>query len=237
MIFKFHPKTFIFLFVGFVLFTIIGTLTHELGHLTAQIILDYKGGSINYGATKRGTKSELKEYYKIYKTNESAIENNQPFTEKQRLDELEKELKLDSLWIVFGGPLQTMSFGTIGLLLLYFRKKKETFKFIDWLITFLSLFWLREVFNLLPGFLSGILNNNGNYFGTRGDEVRLSKMLEIWEGTIPILFGTLGLAVSLIVIFYYIPKKIRFTFIISGLFGGVFGFWFWLYFLGPIIMP
>ncbi len=138
--------------------------------------------------------------------------------------------------MVFGGPLQTMSFGTIGFLLLYFRKKKEQFKFIDWLIVFLSLFWLREIFNLFHGFLSGILNNS-TYFGTRGDEVRLSKMLELWEGTIPLLFGILGLAVSLIVIFYYIPKKVRFTFIISGLVGGIFGFWFWLYFLGPIIMP
>lgn len=236
MIFKFHLKIFIFLFLGFVLFTIIGTLTHELGHLTADRILGYKGGKINYGSTSWGTKPESKEYFEIYKKNEIAIESNQPFSEKKRLDELEIELKSDGFWIIFGGPLQTMTFGTIGLLLLFLRKKKETFKLTDWIITFLSLFWLREVFNLFSGFLSGILNNS-TYFGTRGDEVRLSKMLEVWEGTVPILFGILGLTVSLIVIFYYIPKKMRLTFILSGLIGGVFGFWFWLYFLGPIIMP
>ncbi|PHR70332.1 MAG: hypothetical protein COA67_08480 [Lutibacter sp.] len=237
MILKFHPKTFIFLFFGFVLFTIVGTLTHELGHLTADRLLGYKGGKINYGSTSWGTKPETEEYFKIYKENESAIKNNLPFSKKQRFEELEISFKNDNFWGVLGGPLQTMTFGTIGILLLYFRKKKEDFKIVDWLITFLSLFWLREVFNLLSGILSGILNNNGNYFGKYGDEVRLSKILEIWDGTIPIFFGILGLIVSLIVIFFFIPKKTRFTFIISGLIGGIFGFWFWLYFLGPIIMP
>lgn len=237
MIFKFHLKIFVFLFFGFVLFTIIGTLTHELGHFTVSKTLGYEDVKINYRSISWDDRSETKEISKIYKANKDAIKNYQPFAEEQRFNELKKERESDYLWIIFGGPLQTMTFGTIGLLLLFFRKKKKAFKLIDWAITFLSLFWLREVFNLAQGFISGILNNNSNYFGTRGDEVRLSKMSEIWEGTIPILFGILGLVVSLIVIFYYIPKKIRFTFILSGLFGGIFGFWFWLYFLGPIIMP
>lgn len=130
-----------------------------------------------------------------------------------------------------------MLFGTIGFLLLFFRKKKTFFKLTDWLITFLSLFWLREVFNLLHSLAAGVLQNKKSLFGTYGDEVHLSKMLGIWEGTIPLLFGTIGLLICMYVIFYFIPKKNRFTFVLSGCFGGIFGFWFWLSFLGPIIRP
>lgn len=237
MTFNFNTKLFFSLFIGFVLFTIIGTLTHELGHFTAGKIVGFEGMRINYGATIGGTKPTLKEYFKIYNANKQAIEQNEPFEERERFEMLKKPLERDNFWFIFGGPIQTMTFGTFGFLILYFRKKKEQFKFIDWLYTFLSLFWLREIFNLLHGVLSGLVQNKGNYFGTHGDELYLSKALNLWEGTIPLLFGVLGLIISSIVIFSFIPKKIRFTFILAGLFGGIFGFWFWLSFLGPILMP
>lgn len=69
MRFNFDKKLFILLFLGFVIFTIIGTVTHELGHYTASKILGFKGVRINYGATIGGTKSSFKEFNEIYKEN------------------------------------------------------------------------------------------------------------------------------------------------------------------------
>ena len=100
---------------------------------------------------------------------------------------------------------------------------------------FLSLFWLREVSNLVISIGSGIYFQNGKYFG--GDEAHISKFLNLPEGLIPISFGLLGLIISCYIIFKIVPIQKRFTFILSGLIGGISGFIFWMRIIGPIVLP
>ncbi len=60
---------------------------------------------------------------------------------------------ISRLW----GPLQSMITGTIGfLLILIYRKQfsqKETLSIVQWFLIFISLFWLREVFNIFKPLL------------------------------------------------------------------------------------
>lgn len=61
------------------------------------------------------------------------------------------EQSSNALLVKIGGPLQTILTGTIGLLILLWRKYSifiNGMKPLDWLTTFLSLFWLREAFKM-----------------------------------------------------------------------------------------
>ncbi|MFK7908307.1 MAG: hypothetical protein AB8B69_24470 [Chitinophagales bacterium] len=160
------------------------------------------------------------------------------FPKQEEWEFLKSKNVVDALKISLGGVLQTILTGTFGLLFLIFRYRrieKYGLKFIDWLGVFLSLFWLREIFNLLLGIAGEIINPNGSFFG--GDEAKISSLLNLPIGTFSIILGTTGLAVSLFVVFKIVDRKLQATFILSGLLGGVSGFVLWMMILGPKILP
>ena len=227
---------YLFLFsVAFILFTIVGTLTHEYGHIAVAKTLGYET-TLHYGSMNWDRSEIYKELNSIYTENQNEIENGLPFQEKEDFEKRIKKLKRDNLYVILGGPIQTMLTGILGLMLLYFRNekiKRNGLQLFDWFAVFLSLFWLREVFNLVMSVSKGLMG--GNYFG--GDEAKISRLLEFPVGAVPILLGFLGLIVSLFVVFKVVSKEIRFTFIIGGLIGGISGFILWLRILGPIILP
>ncbi len=229
-------KAFAILTLAFIVFTAIGTVTHEYGHILVAKYFEYETtlhyGSMNY-------KSELNEkLFEIYNQNKTAILNDEYFHQKDEYDNAIKTIQSKGLWITIGGPLQSILTGLLGLIILLIRKDQiKTFgpKITDWLVIFLSLFWLREVFNLVTIVGSAIISPKGDFFG--GDEKYISLGLNLWEGTVPIILGIVGLIISLFVIFKIIPYRIRFTFILSGLLGGILGFILWMNILGPIILP
>ena len=225
-------KEVIILTVAFIIFTVIGTVSHEFGHITVAKFLGYET-TLYYGSMSYH--SDLQDrLIEVYKENERAIANKTDFKQKVEYENGIKKLNSDGLLITMGGPIQTALTGIIGLVLLFFRRKKiqvNGLKMIDWFAVFLSLFWLREVFNLVLSLGSEIISPNGNYFG--GDEERISEMLNLWEGTVSIGLGLIGLMISLIIIFWIIPLKIRKTFILCGLIGGILGFILWMDIIGP----
>ncbi len=230
---------YLFLFtMAFIIFTIIGTLTHEYGHIWVAKYFGYKT-TLSYGSMtyKPG---ESHPYYRVYKSIYSKykheIKNNLPFPEKEEYTKLLKKLKTERLLIATGGPAQTILTGLLGLLLLLLRKKSiktKGLKFIDWLSVFLSLFWLREVFNPVVSVLSGLINGTGIFFG--GDEANIAIYLGLPVGTVPIILGIFGLIISVFIVFKIIPERLRFTFIIAGFIGGLSGFMFWMKLLGPLV--
>ena len=76
-----------------------------------------------------------------------------------------------------------------------------------------------------------------SYFGSTGDEVKISRGLNLWDGTVPIVLGVIGLVISLIVIFKFVPISKRKSFIWGGLIGGISGFILWMIIIGPIVLP
>ncbi|WP_452231538.1 hypothetical protein [Lacinutrix sp. MEBiC02595] len=236
--------------IGFILFTVIGTISHEYGHIIVAKSFDYETtlhyGSMNYlpkGYLKDEDVIAVRDLTKDY----SNIEyDSWPKDIKEKTEEYDNILQKrywneksnSGLLITVGGPLQTILTGTIGLLILIWRRKsicKNGLKVFDWLAIFLSLFWLREIFNLVASITIELISRNGTWFA--GDELHISQGLNLWSGTIPLILATMGTIIAIYVVFKIIPKKIRMTFILSGFIGGIAGFIFWMNIIGPKILP
>lgn len=230
-------KTLLGFSFAFILFTAVGTVSHEFGHIIIAKFLGYET-TLHYGSMNYDNSSLNDKISKIYNENKFEIENDTEFDKKAEYKSGFEKLNYDGLMITIGGPLQTTITGTIALIIIFWRRRaiiKDGLKTIDWLAVFLSLFWLREVFNLLMSVGSEIISPDGTWFS--GDEKNISQGLALWYGTIPILLGVLGIAISFFIIFKIVPNKLRLTFILSGIFGGIFGFILWMYIIGPILIP
>lgn len=209
MLFDFYLKYCIIFTISFIIFTALGTVSHEYGHIVVAKFLGYKT-TLHFGS----------------------MSFDNPRTTFDLIP------KKHDLLITLGGPIQTMLTGIIGFMYLFWRKRKGQTNNLyckEWVAVFLGLFWLREVFNLLVSVGSEIIHPNGSYFG--GDEKIISKLLNLWPGTFSIIFAMFGLIISTWIIFWCIPKYLRLTFIISGFIGGIIGFLLWMNVLGPIIIP
>ena len=229
--FNFDWKRSVFILLGFVLFTPLGTLSHEAGHyLVAQQY--FKKPTLHYGYVVYGEwkrQPEMNKWFAAHSDNEGKVFENNSNT----LQSYRAQAQRHSFYSTLGGPLQTMIFGTIGLLILHFRKKKG-FKLLDWLAVFLTYFWSREVFIFLSLGIKYLINGT---IPISSDEVVIARYLRIPLLAPAAFFGCLGIIILTYVTFVKIPARNRFTFIVSGILGSAIGFVLWLDILGPIILP
>lgn len=235
--FHINPLEMLAFLLAFVIFTPIGTVSHEYGHVLAAQMRGYET-KLHYASTDWNAEADKKKLEVLYLENEEDILAGRPFADKNEMEAIVKKLKNDSLFNTLGGPIQTMLTGTIGLVFLFFRRKsiaQNGLKLIDWLGVFLALFWLREVFNIYSSVSDKIFGIGQSFYG--GDEARISTMLGFSPGVIPIICGLLGLCVFIYVLFKIIPLQKRLSFIIGGLLGGLLGLYLWLQWLGPIVLP
>jgi len=239
-----------FITLGFILFTVIGTISHEFGHIIVAKSLGYET-TLHYGSMNSYPKGYLDDkdviaFRSLTKDYVNLEYESWPKEVQEKAEEynniLQKrywnEKSNSGLLVTIGGPFQTILTGTFGLLILIWRRKyiyKNGLKALDWLAVFLSLFWLREIFNLVTSVGGELISPNGNWFG--GDELHISQGLNLWTGTIPLILATIGTVIAIYVVFRIIPKKIRLTFILSGFIGGILGFILWMNIIGPKILP
>ncbi len=230
-------KHLFFLTLAFILFTVIGTVTHELGHIIVAKSYGYET-TLHYRSMNYKNSDLIERLTEIYNENKTLIENETDFDQKAEYEKGIKKYQSSSLYITIGGPLQTILTGIVGLLIISYRRdqiSKGKLRLIDWLAVFLALFWLREVFNVAMSIGREVISPNGSYF--TGDEKKISYGLNLWEGTIPLVLGILGLLISIFVIFRIIPHRLRLTFITGGFLGGILGFLLWMDVLGPELLP
>ncbi len=234
---NFNKRLFLWLSLAFVFATVIGTLTHECGHYVVAKSFGYHA-RINYAFTLWYDPNNIEFTNSTYSKYQKEIETDRDFPEKEKYMKIIEMHNRNGFWIGLGGPLETMLTGTIGLIFLFlFRKSFEnqtklTLK--QWLLIFISLFWLRQLANFV-GWV-------GYYMVTgelreRMDEIHISTHFNLPQFTIPALTGLIGVIVLLTVIFKFVPTKQRLTFIASGLVGGIIGAILWLGLLGKVIMP
>lgn len=234
-----YPRLFAILAIGFILCTIIGTVTHEMGH---GAVARYYGFETHLSYQSLGYATpELDEFRARYERDKEYIETPGNSPQKQAFidyrNALAEKYSTQSFYITLGGPLQTMLAGSIGLLILWLRRKKiyakGTLNVGEWLAVLLAYFWSRQVFNFftsLPDFFAGKVH-------FRGDEPRLSEYLELPLWTVGLVTFIMGSAALLWVTFRLIPRTYRFTFIISGLAGSAAGWFIWMYWVGPSVLP
>lgn len=241
--FQIKPIFSIYIFLAFIAFTAIGTLSHEYGHILAAKYLGYET-KLDYGSMIYYPKGFYEDKMVLER-----IEMIKPYEEipyEEWPEDLKQEVKLlsekieknfqwyDGILVTLGGPLQTIATSFLGLFILWFRrsKSKTEFLFMDWLGVFFGLFVLREVFNTVTGLLEIIFNG---YRDFAGDEFGISRYFGLNQWVVPIITMLIGVAIALYIIFKVIPFRYRFSFIVSGFFGGLAGFGIWFGFLGRML--
>lgn len=233
---KFDVKLFVCLTLCFIIMTVIGTITHEMGHYSVARILGYKA-QFNYASCIYWDEEDEAYFREVGKKYPDEISNDQYFPGKEKFMNLLNKYKKDGLLITLGGPVQTTLTGTIGLLLLlFFRKrinKTGQLTIAVWTFIFLSLFWLRQLANLFMLTLNYFLKGG---IGEKGDEVRIARYFGLNILTIQVATGLIA-ALVLLYIIRLIPKAQLLTFLSSGLIGGVAGYYLWIIKFGSVIMP
>lgn len=207
---KFDWKLFFLLVIGFILSTIIGTLSHESGHYLA--------------AKSVGIDGEI--HYDYISWKESS-------------DERWKELsRFESILPTLGGPIQTMVVGTLGLTLILFYRKSFLSSTIlnwkQWILVFLTFFWSREIFNHLPILFYSVLSKKSHFVS---DEVWIAAFYNLPNYSISWVLFLIALIICTLITFKFIPKNQRLTFIISGFVGGILGYLIWIEWFGKLILP
>ena len=234
--FIFKKYLFIYLTLGFIAFTVIGTLSHEFGHYAVAKYFGYNP-RIGYAYTIYGGDSKNKRLYEIWNKREFEIDNKKTFPEKAEFEKLHDIYLKEGRLTTLGGPIETLLTSLIGIIfLIIFKKKinsKDSLSKVNWLTVFTALFILRQSANMFVGFGILLLTSRTPH----GDEFGISWMIGLNPWALDIITGVLGLLFLAWIIFRIIPISERFTFILSGIFGGVSGYILWLILLGPIILP
>ena len=234
---KFDIKLFALLSIAFIISTIVGTVSHEYGHYAVAKYLGYSS-TVSYGYTNWNDKKIDQFIDSTLLNYSSKIELQLDFPEKNKFYLIQQKQIKDGFWITFGGPFQTMFTGTVGFLFVFFQRKKiqyaNALSFSQWIIIFLSLFWLRQLANLVAWVAGYFFKGQ---FALNGDEIGLAIHLGLPLGTILIITAFIALGLLSFIIFEILPANTRLTFILAGLFGGILGYFFWLFWIGPILLP
>jgi hypothetical protein len=242
--FNFNLKLFSYLVLGFILCTIVGTVSHEGGHCIAAKFYG-RNPELSYAYMVPGEPGWLSEFKKEYEKNKDKIESKESSPEKEAFLKLrtsiskkyKAESKKEDFYITLGGPLQTMLTGMIGFIILFFRRKQIFIRgyltLLEWAAVLLSYFWSREVFN----FIFSIDDTFSDRKHFRSDEPRLSQYLNLPPWAFGMITCVIGGIILLWVTFRVIPVQQRLTFLVSGLIGSTIGWIVWMDWLGPILLP
>lgn len=200
---KFNLQLFIWLTIAFIFATIVGTVSHEFGHYSVAEMMGYNA-KVHYGFTSI---SNPVDYHQVS--------------------------NLSPILITIGGPVQTMVTGSFGVLILWLKRRsfnsKTDLRFLQWFFIFLSLFWLRFSANLVTWIIGFIRSGR---FGQRGDEIGIARYFKLADWSIVVFTAMIGFLVLAIIILKFIPGHQRFTFLLSGLVGGIASYILWLYMIG-----
>ncbi len=141
-------------------------------------------------------------------------------------------------WFIMGGPLSTWLTAAAGITVIFLKYRSmhsETEIPVgigQSLAIVAAAFSLRFIFNAGGYFLfTTILGNPSN-----ADEVKIANYLGISPDIT--MYGSAIIALILVLItLYYIPRHQRYIILFSGILGGILGYIFWYYWVGPILLP
>ncbi|HET6994518.1 MAG TPA: hypothetical protein VFI06_06035 [Chitinophagaceae bacterium] len=234
---RFDWRLFIILVFAFIGATIIGTLSHECGHYLMAKSFGYSS-RISFASAYWNDPQKFEVLDTIYSQYSKEIVEGSTFPRKAEFEQLSRTYSNDSLWITAGGPLQTLLTGTIGLILLLVGKRsfqsRQQLTFRQWTLVLITLFWLRQAAGL---FLLVCWYVFTRQFFSKGDEIKIAVHLGLPSWSLIAVTGMIGFGVLYLVVFKFIPRQQRLTFILAGMTGGIAGYILWLHWLGPVLLP
>jgi len=243
---KVHPRLFAMLALSFVIATIVGTVSHELGHF---VVGKSQGYNVKLHYSSVGftdpTPREMAKFDSLYKADEKKILAIETSAEKEYFLKYRQSLstyydtkKHNPIWFRLGGPLQTLLTGTIGILWLWYHRKKIVAKteltVKEWFAVIVAFFWSRAIINEIICIYYYIVNNE---VLKDGDEAHLSLYFGLPANTVNSVTGIIGAVLLLWVTFKLVPKQQRFTFILAGIAGSALGVVIWFLWIGPVVLP
>jgi hypothetical protein len=137
-----------------------------------------------------------------------------------------------------GGPISTWTVAVVSICIILWRYRpmhSELSKPIGLgqsIATVGASFSLRFIFNAGIYFIFTTLLGNSS----GADEVDIAKILGISPDLT--MYGSAIIALMLILLtLYYLPRHQRYIILIAGFLGGILGYIFWYYWVGPIVLP
>lgn len=208
-----HTRLLVYLSVTFVFAFTIGVLSHEAGHFVVAKFFGYEP-TIHYQFT---------DFHDEILASDTSVEGQALLNHRR-------------IWMLAGGPLETMIVSSVTLLLLFLVRKPDRRQisptFFEWVLITVSLFWMRQPVNFTVWLLKGALFNRYSF---QGDEVKIASMLGL-----PIWFLLFITATVALIVLYgivqCIPKSLLPTVIISAFIGGILEYLCWSLWLGPILL-
>lgn len=201
-------KLYIHLISAFALTVVVGTVSHEYAHYVTARLLGYKA-QIHYSSTTWQKEERV------------------PFDEEK-----------ENCIILTAGVLQTIITGTAGLLLLLRKRrlypKSEWLVFKEWVVVFLTLFWLRQTVNCISMVGKYVVLGE---FSRNADEVKIEQYLHLPTNVLSYATGVIGSAILIYIIVTIIPVRQRLPFILSGFIGGIGGYVLWIHGIGYYALP
>ncbi|MHA2392550.1 MAG: hypothetical protein ACXAEX_11460 [Promethearchaeota archaeon] len=141
-------------------------------------------------------------------------------------------------WFIMGGPISSWLVSLIGItvILLKYRhmhnEKVQSISSGQTLSIVATSFSIRFIFN--AGWY--LINTTILNIPSGTDETQIANYLGISPDFL--IYGSAVIALVFIIIdLYYIPRFQRYVILIAGITGGVLGYLFWNYWVGPIILP
>lgn len=142
-------------------------------------------------------------------------------------------------WFIMGGIISSWLVSISGFIVILFKyrhmhSEKEQPIGIGQTISIMAVsFSIRFIFNAGLYFIETTLL--GNWTGM--DE---AKIAIYYLGIAPeiLVYGSAAIALTFIIVtLYYIPRFQRYIILIGGITGGILGYLFWYYWIGPIVLP
>jgi hypothetical protein len=228
-----NPRLFALLCLSFVIVTIAGTLSHEMGHIAVARYFGYET-RLFYASSGQYTPryKAVDKYYKKYK---NLIISGTPSPEKASYFRQYNTLKKEDNAINLGGPLQTIITGTVGVIALCIRRRKiskKGMRFTDWFFLMLAFFWSRQLFNFLIKLYSVLKGHRSH-----SDESKIDSYYNLPVGTVSSISALVATVLLSWLVFFVLPKQERITFLASGICGSILGWFIWMHWLGPILLP
>lgn len=218
MLKHFNIKQFIYFSLLVMVTAILGIIIHELGHYISGKLMGFTP-TLHYGNVTFENDNFFQhiDYHKM---------NDKLYNEIQAVK---------IIWSVWG-PLTNIIIGLIGFIIIIIYNKRKTMReinLINLISLLISLLLLRQIINYLIIFTFQLVYQKHPF----SDELIVDNLFKLPTDTTLLITAIISVLIFSIILFYFVPKIQRLTFLCSVGVGGFVGSVLWLFILGPIILP